>query len=226
MTAPSAELTLAARTTPGPDRYRFQTTDGLCSAESFRTPELLLLESLWDRDVDRLLCPQANYVVVGVVMAHAGAEVTMTETSARARDCCDRNAAANDASASVEPETWGRDAVTTLMTIPTTRSPNWLPSDRLTNLLTALRRTRIYGEFEQRQDSPEDGSLQRVRAGVRRRGAPGTSRPRPGTALVDDRRVTATDQRRSLDRKRTGVDSLPASVEEGELFFPASFEPV
>ncbi len=101
MTRSPTELVLDSRTMGGPDRYRFDTDDGLCSPDSFRTADLLLLDALWDRSPDRLLVPRANYGVVGVVLSHAGSDVTMTETSSRARNYCARNIARNDADAAV-----------------------------------------------------------------------------------------------------------------------------
>ncbi|WP_440006736.1 methyltransferase [Halomicrococcus sp. SG-WS-1] len=95
------ELALESRVSGARPKYRFRTADGVVSKRSFRTPELLLLESLWDRDLGRLLCPQANYGVTGVVLADAAAAVEMTETSARAARLCERNAGENGVEASV-----------------------------------------------------------------------------------------------------------------------------
>lgn len=95
------ELMLESRVSDARPKYRFRTADGVVSKDSFRTAELALLESLWDRDLGRLLCPQANYGVTGVVLADAATEVAMTETSARAARLCERNATENGVEASV-----------------------------------------------------------------------------------------------------------------------------
>lgn len=94
-------LTLESRVDGGPSAYRFRTADGVVSKRSFRDAELLLLEALWDADPGRLLCPEANYGVVGTVLAAVADAVTMTESSARATRLCERNVRANDADASV-----------------------------------------------------------------------------------------------------------------------------
>jgi len=90
------EARVGARST-----YRFRTADGVHSKRSFRDAELLLAESLWDRDPGRLLCPEANYGVVGTLLSPVADAVTMTESSARAARLCERNARANDADAAV-----------------------------------------------------------------------------------------------------------------------------
>jgi 16S rRNA (guanine1207-N2)-methyltransferase len=95
------DLALESRVDDGRRTYRFRTADGVHSKSSFRDSELLLLEELWDAPTGRLLCPEANYGVVGSVLAGATAAVEMTESSARAARLCRRNAAANDASAAV-----------------------------------------------------------------------------------------------------------------------------
>lgn len=95
------ELTLESRVSDARSRYSFRTADGVVSKESFRDAELALLESLWDCDLGRLLCPQANYGVTGVVLAEIADEVAMTETSARAATLCERNSVANSVETSV-----------------------------------------------------------------------------------------------------------------------------
>ena len=97
----AADLALESRTDAGPDRYAFATGDGVCSPDAFRPAELLLAETLWDRSPGRLLVPEANYGVVGTLLADAAAEVTMIESSARAAALCRRNASRNRADASV-----------------------------------------------------------------------------------------------------------------------------
>ncbi|PSQ45078.1 rRNA (guanine-N2)-methyltransferase [Halobacteriales archaeon SW_5_68_122] len=95
------DLALESRVDDGRRTYRFRTADGVHSKSSFRDSELLLLEELWDAPTGRLLCPEANYGVVGTVLAGATAAVEMTESSARAARLCRRNAARNGADAAV-----------------------------------------------------------------------------------------------------------------------------
>lgn len=95
------DLALGSRVEAGPPRYGFHTVDGLCSPDAFRPAALALLEACWGDDLGRLLVPAANYGVVGCVLASAADAVAMTETSARAAACCERNAAANGVDATV-----------------------------------------------------------------------------------------------------------------------------
>lgn len=94
------ELPLASRVS-NRSVYRFRTADGVVSKQSFREPELLLLEELWGADLGRLLCVQANYGVVGTVLSAVADSVEMAESSARAAQLCERNIRENDADASV-----------------------------------------------------------------------------------------------------------------------------
>jgi 16S rRNA (guanine1207-N2)-methyltransferase len=95
------ELALESRVDDARPTYRFRTADGVHSKSSFRDSELLLLEELWDAQTGRLLCPEANYGVVGTVLAGATTDVRMTESSARAARLCRRNAARNGTDATV-----------------------------------------------------------------------------------------------------------------------------
>lgn len=101
MTRSDSELSLAARTDAGPDRYDFQSAAGLPAADAFRDADLALLDALWGRDLGRLCVPQANYGVLPAVLAASAVRVDATETSARAADCCRRNCRANDATVAV-----------------------------------------------------------------------------------------------------------------------------
>lgn len=101
MTRTSDDLAIAARTDAGPDRYEFGTADGLCSPDEFRTAELLLAETLWERSPGDLLVPEANYGVVGTLLAGLADRVTMTESSARAARICRENARRNGTEATV-----------------------------------------------------------------------------------------------------------------------------
>jgi 16S rRNA (guanine1207-N2)-methyltransferase len=94
-------LELGSNTEAGPDRYRFRTRDGLHATEAFRAETLLALEGCWERELGELLVVQANYGVLGVVLASRADGVTMTESSARAADACRTNVRENGAGASV-----------------------------------------------------------------------------------------------------------------------------
>jgi 16S rRNA (guanine1207-N2)-methyltransferase len=102
MTCSSADLALAARVEAGPDRYSFRTADGVCSKDAFRPAELLLLDGLWDADLGDLLVVEANYGVVGTVLARRADTVHMTESSARSARLCEHNARANGVDAAVD----------------------------------------------------------------------------------------------------------------------------
>jgi len=103
VTRTADELTLGARVEDARSEYRFRTADGVHSAASFRDAELLVLDALWGEisRSDRLLCPQANYGVVGTVLGDAADAVLMTESSARSAGLCERNAARNGVDAEV-----------------------------------------------------------------------------------------------------------------------------
>jgi len=102
MTPRREPLALGSRPDAGPDRFEFHTADGVGAADAFCPGELLALEHLWDRDCGRLRTVGARYGVVGVVLADRAASVRMTSSSARAAALCERNAAENDADATVE----------------------------------------------------------------------------------------------------------------------------
>lgn len=101
LTGARYDLALESRVADGGDEYRFRTADGVCSKRSFRPPELLLADVLWDAGVDSLLVPEANYGVVGVLLAARCERVAMTASSARAARLCEANAAANCVDADV-----------------------------------------------------------------------------------------------------------------------------
>jgi len=94
-------LELGARTDDGPDVYEFRTSDGVHAADAFRGSELLALEHVWENAPQELLVVQANYGVLGVVLAARVGGVTMTESSARAADTCRANCHENDVAAAV-----------------------------------------------------------------------------------------------------------------------------
>lgn len=95
MTSAPYELALESRVSGARPTYRFDTADGVCSKRSFRAPELALIDSLWDVDLGRLLCLEANYGVVGIVLADRATSVRMAESSARATRLCERNTIKN-----------------------------------------------------------------------------------------------------------------------------------
>ena len=96
-------LSLESNVPEGPGTYRFETADGVASKRSFRTAELLLLEGLWEVDLGRLLCVEANYGVVGTVLSVRADAVHTTESSARAARLCERNARGRVAASSRQP---------------------------------------------------------------------------------------------------------------------------
>jgi 16S rRNA (guanine1207-N2)-methyltransferase len=89
------ELALQSQVPGARPVYRFHTADGVRSKRSFRTAELLLVDSLWEVDPGRLLVPEANYGVVGTVLADRATAAHMVESSARAAELCEQNAAEN-----------------------------------------------------------------------------------------------------------------------------------
>lgn len=95
------ELELASRVAGGRPTYRFRTADGIFSPDGFRTSDRLLLDSLWGRDLGDVRCLQANYGVVGIVLAAVADSMELAESSARAAGCCRRNCRLNDVDATV-----------------------------------------------------------------------------------------------------------------------------
>jgi len=89
------EVALESRVPGARPVYRFDTADGVTSKRSFRTAELLLVESLWEAELGDLLVVEANYGVVGTVLGETAASVHLTESSDRSRQLCVRNAARN-----------------------------------------------------------------------------------------------------------------------------------
>lgn len=77
------------------DEFTFRTVDGVTSPASFRPSELRLIDVLCETPPGTLLVPDANYGVVGIVMAAFTDAVWMTETSARAASLCRHNAELN-----------------------------------------------------------------------------------------------------------------------------------
>ncbi|MFH5801235.1 methyltransferase [Haladaptatus sp. CMAA 1911] len=101
MTRPAYELSLESKVTDPPRTYHFHTADGVCSKDSFRTAELGLLEHVWNSELGTVLCPEANYGVVGTVLSDTADSLLMTASSARAARLCERNSRENRADASV-----------------------------------------------------------------------------------------------------------------------------
>lgn len=100
MKSASYELALESQVSDARPIYRFSTADGIYSKRSFRNAELLLVDSLWDADLGHVLSLEANYGVVGVVLADRAAAVHMVESSARATQLCEQNATDNNVDAS------------------------------------------------------------------------------------------------------------------------------
>jgi len=136
------ELALESTVSDARPTYRFRTADGVCSKQSFRTAELLLLEVLWERSLGRLLCPEANYGVVGTILADRADAVTMTESSARATKLCSQNARRNDADATVTTcaELTSLDGrYDTIAYTPKPYTPVVIGKQRLADALSTLR---------------------------------------------------------------------------------------
>ena len=97
------ELALASRVEAGPERYVFRTADGVVSKDTFRDAELALLGAVVPDRADDVLVVDANYGVVGCVLAHVapGGRTVLAETSARAARLCEGNLERNDADGDV-----------------------------------------------------------------------------------------------------------------------------
>jgi 16S rRNA (guanine1207-N2)-methyltransferase len=188
------ELALESRVEGGPSEYRFHTADGVASKQSFRTAELLLLEALWDADPGGLLCPEANYGVVGTVLSAVADAVEMTESSARAVRLCERNARENDADASVsllaDLRTLDR-RVDTVAYAPKAFTPVEVGKQRIADTASRLRPGgRLYLAASKRAGlSRYEDCLREVGTGVERIDADGDCRllaaTRPEVASAD-----------------------------------------
>lgn len=136
------ELVLQSRVPDARPTYRFHTADGICSKRSFRTAELLLVDSLWDADPGRLLALEANYGVVGIVLASRAPAVDLVESSARATHLCERNAAENDRDVSVTlaaDVTTFDDAFDSVAYAPKPYTPLSVGTQRIADALSVLR---------------------------------------------------------------------------------------
>lgn len=135
------ELELGARVDGGPDRFRFETADGVHAKRSFRPAERALLEGLWGTEPGRLLVLQGNYGVVPTVLAAGADAVHVTEASARAARCCEHNAALNgaDVTVSVVPQCTALDATVDVAAYaPKPYTPLAVGKRRLANALSLL----------------------------------------------------------------------------------------
>lgn len=136
------ELVLQSRVSDARPTYRFHTADGVCSKRSFRTAELLLVDSLWDANLGHLLALEANYGVVGTVLASRAHAVVLVESSARATQLCERNAAENDRDVSVtlaaEVTTFD-DAFDAVAYAPKPYTPLSVGTQRIADALSVLR---------------------------------------------------------------------------------------
>jgi 23S rRNA (guanine1835-N2)-methyltransferase len=136
------ELALESHVSSARPTYRFHTADGIHSKDSFRNAELLLIESLWNIDLGRLLVPEANYGVVGTVLADCARAVHMTESSARAAQLCERNAGKNgvDVSTSLVADlTTLDDTFDTIAYAPKPYTPLSVGKQRIADALSVLR---------------------------------------------------------------------------------------
>ena len=93
----AGELRLQSDIDRDPETFTFRTRDGLLSKDEIRTAEQTLVEHVDPEHDDDVLVFDANYGVVGVVLARTAPDgaTVMTETSARAADSCRDNAARN-----------------------------------------------------------------------------------------------------------------------------------
>ncbi|MFD1644415.1 methyltransferase [Haloarchaeobius litoreus] len=135
------DLALGSRVEDGPTRYEFHTADGCCAPDAFRPTALALLEALWGADLGALLVPEANYGVVGCVLVGVADAVTMTETSARAAACCERNVAHNGVEATVSTTARPADPGRTFETVayaPKPYTPVAVGKQRVANALATL----------------------------------------------------------------------------------------
>lgn len=84
----------------GPETFTFRTRDGLLSKDRIRTAEQTLAEHIDSEEKDDVLVLDANYGVVGVILANVAldGETVITESSARAADCCRDNLERNGTS--------------------------------------------------------------------------------------------------------------------------------
>ncbi|WP_257299643.1 methyltransferase [Haloarchaeobius sp. FL176] len=134
-------LALGSRVDGGPRRYEFHTADSCCSPDGFRPATLALLEACWEERLGRLLVPAANYGVVGCVLASVADAVVMTETSARAAACCERNSSTNGVDATVATTAHPAGADSTFDTVayaPKPYTPVAVGKQRVANALATL----------------------------------------------------------------------------------------
>lgn len=138
-------LRLESRADTDADVFTFGTADGVLSKDEFRTTELLLLETVEPAPGDRALVVDANYGLVGVVLAamNPGGHTVLAETSARAADLCERNLVANDrTNAAVELTADVADCVTRPFDLaafaPKPYDPTDVVQQRIADALAAL----------------------------------------------------------------------------------------
>lgn len=134
------DLALESRTAEGPPVYEFETADGVCSKRSFRDAELTLIEGLWEESLGELRSVQANYRVVGVVLAARAERVEMIESSARAAALCEHNAGKNgiDATVTLAGDLAALDAVDTAAYAPKPYTPIPVARQRIADALASL----------------------------------------------------------------------------------------
>ncbi|XVH31449.1 methyltransferase [Haloferacaceae archaeon DSL9] len=136
------ELALESRVTDTHQTYRFSTADGVYSKRSFPKAELLLVEHLWNLDLGRFLSLEANYGVVGTVLADRAASVHMVESSTRAAQLSERNASKNsvDVSTTVAANiTTLGETFDTVAYAPKPYTPLSIGQQHLANALSVLR---------------------------------------------------------------------------------------
>lgn len=226
MNRSSRTLSLASQVSDGPDTYRFRTADGLHSVDAFRDAELLLLEVLWENAPGDLLVMQANYGVVGVVLAAKATSVTMTETSARAARVARANVSRNSVTATVSLARSPREIDTQFDTIcyaPEPYLPVEIGKQWLVDALSRLRAGgRLYVAGEKSTGITRyEGCLEEHGQSVETVRREGTCRVLEATRPVDDDRPQYVS-RRTVTAHVDGA-SLEMVTEPG-LFSPNALD--
>jgi 16S rRNA (guanine1207-N2)-methyltransferase len=139
----SHEVTLTTERGGTMRTFSFLTRDGLLSKSEVRATERALLGAVERPGRDALVL-DANYGVVATVLArlHPGTHVTMTETSARAAECCRTNADRNEAdNVDVELVPWaptGSSTYDRLLFAPKPYAPTAVNRERLVRGLSSV----------------------------------------------------------------------------------------
>lgn len=125
------------------ETFTFTTCDGLLSKDEIRPAVRTVAECVTLERDDDILVVDANYGVVGIVLARAtSGDVLMTETSARAGETCRTNAARNDVRnvhVEVTPDVRTvRDGFDVAVLVPKPYDPTNVVKDRLAAAVSRL----------------------------------------------------------------------------------------